>query len=96
MTKILIHRGKCNNTYFDVTKPEQEQRAYLMLFRLIGRRGYYITENMDSDMLEAYHGAKAGKLEHAKRFLQIRQGYEHEEWDTVNCVCEEEISAWID
>lgn len=77
MKRILLYIGKDHKLAWDASTPEQEESAYLALFRYLDKEwGFYEDlRNMES---EIYKRAKKGYKAAAKKILMSRQGYEYE------------------
>ncbi len=77
---LLVHRGKHDDRYIVANNNEEEQLAWLAMFRALDEwDGYYGGgEDMDGDEQAWYEGAKAGDWQCAKWLLDYRSDYEYE------------------
>ena len=92
MVKLIVHRGKHENTYFDATNINE---AYLALFKYLDSvYKYYPQWRLDEHTgynLESYYKAKQGYWKAAKHWLDIN---EYEGFEIVYTVDQGDIDSW--
>jgi len=85
--EILILKMKHGDYFVSAGTNDEEARAYLHLFRLMDKHGYYAGD-LDSDQLAWRTAARKGDATAAKWLLNVRSdwGYEYEEIERVTAV----------
>lgn len=80
---ILVLKYKHGDYPVYARTPEEELRAYLHLFNLMNKWGFYA--GMDGDMKDWYDAAKNGDMKAARQLLRCRssRGYEYEYIDEL-------------
>ena len=84
--KVLVWRSKYGNVIVAARNTEEEDRAWLYLFKQMDEMGYYHDLGDDEDEDEAYLQAKAGEAKGARWLLGIRDNYEYKEISPVEVV----------
>lgn len=95
MAKLLIAHGKYGNVIFDITAPEQEEKAWLALVGYHAIQGFYYNVHEHADQATAYAGAKRGRWTDAKWLCQLRDDYEYETWEIEHTASQDQITNWI-
>lgn len=70
--KILIWSSKYGSTFVFARNPEEENQAWLYLFRQMDAKGYYF--DIEDAEINSYVDARSGDAKAAKRLLQMRNG----------------------
>ena len=74
--RVLVWEEKHSTVIVSARDPDEEDRAWLYLFKAMDGMGYY--SDLGDDENDAYCGAKEGNAEDAKWLLEIRGDYEYE------------------
>jgi hypothetical protein len=78
--KVLIYGNrKQDDEIYDISTPEKEAAAYLLLFRLLDEQ-WEVYCDLPANQKSRYEKAKAGNADAAKRLLNARKDYEYEEF----------------
>ncbi len=75
---VLVHEGKHCNNYVVATNKEEEDLAWLAMFRLLDKYEHYYDDYMEPDEQELYEQAKRGNAKSARWLLETRTDYEYE------------------
>ncbi len=86
MYRVLVYHEKNGDCYVSARTPEEMEKAYLYIFKLMDDMGYY-EEGLTAAEKTVYDTAKAGDGRSAKRLINHRNGCEYEcvdvEWVVV-------------
>lgn len=85
MSVLIYGNRKQDDEIYDISTPEKEAAAFLLLFKTLDE-DWQVYGELNKREKELYKAAKAGDANAAKRLLTMRKGYEYEEWRYGNVI----------